>query len=167
MLLVVIALVVYKPIFGGAGGVPQIDDSRSAAIFADLEARIAAMLPEDAPQWIAGQYDRLTQTATVTPTQALVTMPGRRLYIAPQRHPARRPMSLPAHPFDDDKLREECGVFGVIGVQDAANFVALGLHALQHRGQEAAGIVAYAPRDRLHLRPPLRLRPRQLHLRQR
>ena len=54
-------------------------------------------------------------------------------------------MSLPAHPFDDDKLREECGVFGVIGVQDAANFVALGLHALQHRGQEAAGIVAYAP----------------------
>ena len=37
-----------------------------------------------------------------------------------------------AHPFDDDKLREECGVFGVIGVADAANFVALGLHALQH-----------------------------------
>jgi amidophosphoribosyltransferase len=52
---------------------------------------------------------------------------------------------LPSHPFDDDKLREECGVFGVIGVQEAANFVALGLHALQHRGQEAAGIVAYAP----------------------
>ncbi len=50
-----------------------------------------------------------------------------------------------AHPFDDDKLREECGVFGVTGVQDAANFVALGLHALQHRGQEAAGIVSYSP----------------------
>jgi amidophosphoribosyltransferase len=48
-----------------------------------------------------------------------------------------------SHPFDDDKLREECGVFGVIGVADAANFVALGLHALQHRGQEAGGIVAY------------------------
>ncbi|MGB0439234.1 MAG: amidophosphoribosyltransferase [Paracoccaceae bacterium] len=51
----------------------------------------------------------------------------------------------PAHPFDDDKLREECGVFGVIGVTDAANFVALGLHALQHRGQEAGGIVAHDP----------------------
>ena len=37
-------------------------------------------------------------------------------------------------PFDDDKLREECGVFGVIGTADAANFIALGLHALQHRG---------------------------------
>ncbi len=49
----------------------------------------------------------------------------------------------PAHPFDDDKLKEECGVFGVIGVTDAANFVALGLHALQHRGQEAGGIVTY------------------------
>ena len=50
-----------------------------------------------------------------------------------------------SHPFDDDKLKEECGVFGVIGVQDAANFVALGMHALQHRGQEAGGIITYAP----------------------
>ena len=49
----------------------------------------------------------------------------------------------PAHPFDDDKLHEECGIFGVLGVQDAANFVALGLHALQHRGQEAGGIVTH------------------------
>ncbi len=53
----------------------------------------------------------------------------------------------PATPFDDDKLKEECGVFGVIGVTDAANFVALGLHALQHRGQEAGGIVSHDPDD--------------------
>ncbi|GAB4386871.1 amidophosphoribosyltransferase [Albidovulum sp.] len=52
-----------------------------------------------------------------------------------------------SHPFDDDKLKEECGVFGVIGPAEAANFVALGLHALQHRGQEAAGIVAYDPQS--------------------
>jgi amidophosphoribosyltransferase len=45
-------------------------------------------------------------------------------------------------PFDDDKLHEECGVFGVYGAVDAAAHVALGLHALQHRGQEAAGIVS-------------------------
>ncbi len=51
----------------------------------------------------------------------------------------------PSHPFDDDKLREECGIFGVIGVQDASTFVALGLHALQHRGQEAGGIVSHDP----------------------
>ena len=49
----------------------------------------------------------------------------------------------PAHPFDDDKLREECGVFGVVNVAEAANFTALGLHALQHRGQEAGGIVTF------------------------
>ncbi|SDF11066.1 amidophosphoribosyltransferase [Celeribacter baekdonensis] len=49
----------------------------------------------------------------------------------------------PAHPFDDDKLKEECGVFGAVGVADAASFIALGLHALQHRGQEAGGIVTY------------------------
>ena len=54
---------------------------------------------------------------------------------------------LPSRPFDDDKLREECGVFGVIAVAEAANFVALGLHALQHRGQEAAGIVAHHPEE--------------------
>jgi amidophosphoribosyltransferase len=53
--------------------------------------------------------------------------------------------AFPRHPFDDDKLREECGIFGVIGVKDAANFVALGLHALQHRGQEAGGIVTHDP----------------------
>ncbi len=58
----------------------------------------------------------------------------------------------PAHPFDfdavnsdGDKLKEECGIFGAVGVTDAANFVALGLHALQHRGQEAGGIVTHDP----------------------
>ena len=48
-------------------------------------------------------------------------------------------------PFDDDKLKEECGIFGVVGTAEAANFVALGLHALQHRGQEAGGIVSHDP----------------------
>ena len=50
---------------------------------------------------------------------------------------------LTTNPFDDDKLREECGVFGIWGGDGAASFVALGLHALQHRGQEAAGITSY------------------------
>ena len=51
--------------------------------------------------------------------------------------------SFTAHPFDDDKLREECGIFGVSSTEDAAAMVALGLHALQHRGQEAAGITSF------------------------
>jgi len=50
---------------------------------------------------------------------------------------------LTTNPFDDDKLREECGVFGVYGAESAAAVVALGLHALQHRGQEAAGITSW------------------------
>jgi amidophosphoribosyltransferase len=45
--------------------------------------------------------------------------------------------------YGDDRLREECGVFGVFGHDDAAALTALGLHALQHRGQEAAGIVTF------------------------
>ena len=54
---------------------------------------------------------------------------------------------ISTHPFDDDKLREECGVFGVAGAVDAAAMVALGLHALQHRGQEAAGISSFDGRN--------------------
>jgi amidophosphoribosyltransferase len=52
-------------------------------------------------------------------------------------------MSLTTGPFDDDHLHEECAVFGVFGHDDAAALTALGLHALQHRGQEAAGIVSF------------------------
>src|SRR5215475_5258703 len=45
--------------------------------------------------------------------------------------------------FEGDTLREECGVFGIFGHPSAAAITALGLHALQHRGQEAAGIVSF------------------------
>ncbi|SFF07685.1 amidophosphoribosyltransferase [Aureimonas phyllosphaerae] len=45
--------------------------------------------------------------------------------------------------LDGDTLHEECGVFGILGHSDAATLTALGLHALQHRGQEAAGIVTF------------------------
>ena len=45
--------------------------------------------------------------------------------------------------LDGDRLREQCGVFGIFGHPDAAAITALGLHALQHRGQEAAGIVSF------------------------
>jgi amidophosphoribosyltransferase len=41
-----------------------------------------------------------------------------------------------------DKFKEECGVFGILGHRDAANLVYLGLYALQHRGQESAGIAS-------------------------
>ena len=43
----------------------------------------------------------------------------------------------------EDKLHEECGVFGIFGSPDASALTALGLHALQHRGQEGAGIVSF------------------------
>ncbi len=67
--------------------------------------------------------------------------------------PRREPGHDPGCDFDlerdfdlelnGDRLREECGVFGIYGHPDAAAITALGLHALQHRGQEAAGIVSY------------------------
>jgi amidophosphoribosyltransferase len=55
---------------------------------------------------------------------------------------------LTTHPFEavdenGDKLREECGIFGISGADTASAVVALGLHALQHRGQEAAGVTSW------------------------
>jgi len=49
--------------------------------------------------------------------------------------------------LDSDTLHEECGVFGILGHPEAATLTALGLHALQHRGQEAAGIVSFDGRQ--------------------
>jgi len=45
--------------------------------------------------------------------------------------------------YDDDKLKEECGIFAAFGHEGASAHTALGLHALQHRGQEAGGIVSF------------------------
>ena len=50
---------------------------------------------------------------------------------------------MPFGSIEDDHLHEECGVFGIFGHPEASAMNALGLHALQHRGQEAAGIVSY------------------------
>ncbi|HEY0839101.1 MAG TPA: amidophosphoribosyltransferase [Vulgatibacter sp.] len=55
-----------------------------------------------------------------------------------------------------DKLKEECGVFGIWGNPEAANLTYLGLHALQHRGQESAGIVS-CDGETLHLHKELGL----------
>ena len=52
------------------------------------------------------------------------------------------PSTSPSHPLSGDKLTEECGVFGIWNHLEAANVTYLGLYALQHRGQESAGIAA-------------------------
>lgn len=52
------------------------------------------------------------------------------------------PIFLDVFDFQSDKFKEECGVYAVFGHEDAAAMTALGLHALQHRGQEACGIAA-------------------------
>ena len=43
----------------------------------------------------------------------------------------------------NDKFKEECGVFGIFGTKEASVLTTLGLHSLQHRGQEGAGIVSF------------------------
>ena len=57
--------------------------------------------------------------------------------------PIRTPLTRPANLIAAAKPKDECGVFGVFGHPDAAVLTALGLHALQHRGQETCGIISY------------------------
>jgi len=60
--------------------------------------------------------------------------------------------------YDDDHPHEECGLFGIYGHVDASAHTALGLHALQHRGQESAGVVAYdADKEQFHSQKALGL----------
>ncbi|MEM7023474.1 MAG: amidophosphoribosyltransferase, partial [Pseudomonadota bacterium] len=60
-----------------------------------------------------------------------------------RKRPAAGPAVAPTRDLDGDHLHEECGVFGIFGHDEAASLTVLGLHALQHRGQEAAGVVTY------------------------
>src|SRR5512135_655505 len=65
-----------------------------------------------------------------------------RLHSIRQGRCPRRHLNEEHHGILDDKFQEECGVFGVFGHPEAANLTYLGLYALQHRGQEGAGICA-------------------------
>src|SRR5690606_37628851 len=156
VLLVLIAFLVYEQVFGGSSGIAAVDQSQSRILLADLGGELAEGVPSEAPGMIARYYETLPSVRQYPPAQGSVNgvlrqrdIPAPPAYTALARPARVLPMAnFPSrHPFDpeDDKPREECGVFGAIGAQHAATFVALGLHALQHRGQEAAGIVSYAP----------------------
>src|SRR5512140_3242663 len=80
----------------------------------------------------------------------MATRPGpaprpRSARVAPARRGSGGRLREVGRPVDEseDKFRDECGVFGVFGHADAANLTYLGLYALQHRGQESAGIASW------------------------
>src|SRR4029078_3079515 len=71
---------------------------------------------------------------------------ARRLFNWRRRRPVTEPVEAKESRLtwlEEDRLHEECGVFGIFNHPDAAALTAVGLHALQHRGQEAAGIVSF------------------------
>ena len=63
-LLVVVALIVYDIAIGEGQGIAEIEDSKSKVIFADFKQRLEAEIPEDAPGWVAQQYEKLTGTCS-------------------------------------------------------------------------------------------------------
>ncbi|MEM8569993.1 MAG: CvpA family protein [Pseudomonadota bacterium] len=62
LLLAIIALVVYDTVMGTDGGVVQVDESYTRSVLENAQAQVAALLPEDAPQWIAGKFNELTES---------------------------------------------------------------------------------------------------------
>src|SRR5206468_4281728 len=83
----------------------------------------------------SGPAHRCTKRAVVTIIAASVSEPWQALGVGPQRKLNNVGVML-------DKFKDECGVFGIFGHPEAANMSYLGLYALQHRGQESAGIAA-------------------------
>jgi membrane protein required for colicin V production len=61
LLLVAVAFIVYDRAVA-ANSIPQVDDSRSAKLFASVQARLDEMIPDDAPGWIVQQYERLVDS---------------------------------------------------------------------------------------------------------
>src|SRR6185437_8033209 len=121
-----------------AGGLDQVEDDaerrrhagrrgQARRALANAEQRLGDAEPEDRfrrPQQARRAHQRQGEAAAAGPgADAVETMSN---------------LDLEA-----DDLREKCGVFGIFGHPQAAALTALGLHALQHRGQEAAGIVAF------------------------
>src|SRR5205085_2846517 len=82
-----------------------------------------------------------TPKTTNSPELSLMAHPADPRYTPAVSIARRRPNN------DLDKFHEECALFGIYGTSDAAAHTALGLHALQHRGQEAAGIVTFDGRQ--------------------
>jgi membrane protein required for colicin V production len=61
VLLILIAFLVYEQVLGGTGGLAAVDESHSRQLFAGLESDVAQWMPEDAPTWVADQYETLTR----------------------------------------------------------------------------------------------------------
>jgi len=73
ILLVAVALIVYDRVIGPEG-VPVVEDSRSAQVFARLRTQVNEQIPQDAPGWVVRRYEQLVQSCTV-PQAATATTP--------------------------------------------------------------------------------------------
>ena len=116
-----------------------VKSAKSRVVLAGTGQWLISMLPEDPESTILNKLKKPhpedTETPDANPDQQhseLDRLEGQELMTEPD-----------LLDLDADRLREECGVFGIFGHPDAAAITALGLHALQHRGQEAAGIVSF------------------------
>jgi membrane protein required for colicin V production len=76
VILVVLALIVYERLIAGGEGIAQVEDSKSRALLADVQDRLAASIPETAPEWIATRYEQLTGSCAGQPVEEPQAAPG-------------------------------------------------------------------------------------------
>ena len=147
LLLVVVAMLFFNWFVPERSQPNWIARAKSKPILNSIGEQLVAVLPEDPESEIFERLrNRNANTAPGEQSRAPSTSdPG---YQTGDRRGLNQLIKssdklVPRTPQPADKFREECGVFGVFGHDQAAALTTLGLHALQHRGQEAAGIVSF------------------------
>ena len=148
LIIVVVAFLFFAWLVPERSQPEWVRGAKSKVVLQSTGQWLMSMLPDDPESTILKRLKRQKpedqDPPDAGPDQKSGASPQARNTIEMQHKPQDLVQSAGAE-FDPDadRLREECGVFGIFGHPDAAAITALGLHALQHRGQEAAGIVSF------------------------
>ena len=157
LIIVVVAFLFFAWLVPDRSQPEWVRSAKSKVVLQNTGQWLMSMLPDDPESTILKRLKKPKPDDQDTPDTrsrpafgtAVDATQGKRNAITMHTIPQDLPTQLPATSADAefdpdaDRLREECGVFGIFGHPDAAAITALGLHALQHRGQEAAGIVSF------------------------
>ena len=148
LIIVVVAFLFFAWLVPDRSQPEWVRGAKSKVVLQSTGQWLMSMLPDDPESTILKRLKRPKpedqEPPDSAPDRKSELTPTDRNAIAMQQKPQDLVQTAGAE-FDPDadRLREECGVFGIFGHPDAAAITALGLHALQHRGQEAAGIVSF------------------------
>src|SRR6478752_7309283 len=140
LIIVVVAFLFFAWLVPDRSQPDWVRGAKSKVVLQNTGQWLMSMLPDDPESTILKRLKKPKPEDQDVPDTNQGKWNAIAMHTPPQDH---RLMADAEFDPNADRLREECGVFGIFGHPDAAAITALGLHALQHRGQEAAGIVSF------------------------